>query len=273
MSASLENELRFEFGENWKSFLAHLNESRIVEAENSLKSIFQIQNLEGLTFLDIGSGSGLFSLAAVRLGAKVHSLDFDKNSVACAQYLKDNYYPESEQWTIEAGSVLDGSYIRSLGKYDLVYSWGVLHHTGDMKLALENAGVAVANNGKLAIAIYNDQGYISNAWKNIKRFYCSGPTRQALVNIIWLPYFVIRDFIGNGLNLRRLLQYYKNYKTDRGMSRFHDIKDWLGGYPFEVAKPEEIIEFYNDKSFSLAKLKTCGGGLGCNEFLFVRNNP
>jgi 2-polyprenyl-6-hydroxyphenyl methylase/3-demethylubiquinone-9 3-methyltransferase len=51
------------------------------------------------------------------------------------------------------------------------------------------------------------------------------------------------------------------------MSRVHDWFDWLGGYPFEVARPEEIFAFYQARGFSLERLKTCGGGLGCNEFV------
>ncbi len=56
----------------------------------------------------------------------------------------------------------------------------------------------------------------------------------------------------------------------RGMSRWHDYLDWVGGYPFEVAKPEEVFEFCRDRGFELENMTTCGGGFGCNEFVFVR---
>ena len=55
---------RFTFGRNWQHFLRLLNEERIQAAESSLKQMLELDHLQGKTFLDIGSGSGLFSLAS-----------------------------------------------------------------------------------------------------------------------------------------------------------------------------------------------------------------
>src|SRR5437667_4126097 len=145
-------ETRFAFGKNWRRFLENINEERIAEAERSLRTMLEVQDLRGKSFLDIGCGSGLFSLAAMRLGAsKVHSFDFDPQSVACAQILKSRYFQQAQNWTIEQGSVLDAQYLAGLGQFDVVYSWGVLHHTGNMWQALENVIAPVAPNGKLFI--------------------------------------------------------------------------------------------------------------------------
>ncbi|HYY59119.1 MAG TPA: class I SAM-dependent methyltransferase, partial [Pyrinomonadaceae bacterium] len=135
----LRRELRFEFGRNWRRFLSTLDEERILEAERSLRLMLEAETLDGKSFLDIGSGSGLFSLAARRLGARVHSFDYDAESVACAQELKQRFFAGDADWTIERGSVLDSDYVKRLGQFDIVYSWGVLHHTGAMWRALENA--------------------------------------------------------------------------------------------------------------------------------------
>jgi 2-polyprenyl-6-hydroxyphenyl methylase/3-demethylubiquinone-9 3-methyltransferase len=156
---------RFEFGRNWARFLAVLDDERIARAEESLKQMLEVENLEGKSFLDIGCGSGLFSLAARRLGARVHSFDYDPQSVACATELRRRYFPDDERWTIEEGSALDSDYLRRLGAFDVVYSWGVLHHTGQMWQALDNAQLPVAAGGKLFIAIYNDTGTQSTRWK------------------------------------------------------------------------------------------------------------
>jgi 2-polyprenyl-6-hydroxyphenyl methylase/3-demethylubiquinone-9 3-methyltransferase len=53
------------------------------------------------------------------------------------------------------------------------------------------------------------------------------------------------------------------------MDRKHDLIDWVGGWPFEVSTPEEVFNFYRRRGFQLEALKTCAGGLGCNEFVFT----
>ena len=261
---------RFKFGENWNRFLAVLNDERIFEAERSLKQMLEVENLAGRSFLDIGSGSGLFSLAARRLGARVHSFDYDPQSVATTRELKRRYFPDDAGWTVEEGSALDREYIESLGKFDVVYSWGVLHHTGDMWRALENASLPVADGGRLFIAIYNDQGGKSKRWRKVKQVYSSGTLGKSLVSVLFIPRFVLSGLGVDLLKGRNPVTRYTEYKRNRGMSIIHDWLDWLGGYPFEVAKPEEIFEFYRDRGFMLEKLITVGGGPANNQFVFTK---
>lgn len=264
---------RFAFGRNWRHFLAGVDEERIVRAEESLKQMLDLGTLEGRSFLDIGSGSGLFSLAARRLGARVYSFDYDPDSVACTAELKDRYFPHDGSWTIETGSALDRAYLESLGKFDIVYSWGVLHHTGDMWRALDYARLPVEQGGTMFIAIYNDQGGASGRWRRIKRFYQKSPApiRVGLVS-------AIGGFLALRSSLIRLVRFQNpipmgNWRRGtRGMSTWYDLVDWVGGYPFEVARPEGIIDFFHARGLTLLRLRTVGSALGCNEFVFV-NEP
>ncbi|MGA9032934.1 MAG: class I SAM-dependent methyltransferase [Sulfuricaulis sp.] len=252
---------RFAFGKNWKRYLNSINSERLSAAEQSLREMLEIERLEGKCFLDAGSGSGIFSLAARGLGARVHSFDYDSDSVACAEALKDRRFPDDPRWTIERASVLDTTYLSKLGQWDVVYCWGVAHHTGDMWRALGNVADSVAPTGKLFVAIYNDQGFISRYWLQVKRAYNSNRALRFAVTAFHLPYL----FLGR-LAVRALTG---RLKAARGMSLWYDMIDWLGGYPFEVAKPEAVFDFFRKRGFSIVRLKTCGGRHGCNEFVFM----
>jgi len=263
----VENRDRFQFGANWASFLHRLTPERIERAEQSLKYFLGAASLEGKRFVDIGSGSGLFSLAARRLGAIVTSFDFDAQSVACTAELKRRYFDGNPQWTVRRGSILDPEILASLGEFDIVYSWGVLHHTGAMWEALENAGKMVAPGGLLFIAIYDDRGRKSRFWKRFKHLYVKTP--KPLKWGLFIPAFMkiwgptlLKDTLKG-----RPLASWKGY-AGRGMDAWHDLLDWLGGYPFEVARPDSIISFYRERGFALKNVKISAGG--CNEFVFGR---
>lgn len=262
---------RFSFGKNWTNFLAQIAPSQIDFATECLAE--KVGDLTGKTFLDIGCGSGIHSLAALRLGAdRVHSFDYDADSVAATKETQRRF-GSGFDWTIERGSVLNTAYLEQLGAFDVVYSWGVLHHTGNMWEALANAAGRVAPNGLLFISIYNDQGIRSKIWASIKRKYVhSGALiRRSIEWLVWCltwgVYFACELAM---LRPARAYRRYRDYGRDRGMSAWHDVVDWAGGYPFEVASPDAIFEFHRDRGFILEQLKTCAGGKGCNQFVFRR---
>ncbi len=257
---------RFEFGKNWQSFLRVLTPERIAAAEQSLRSMLQVDDLSGTSLLDIGSGSGLFSLAARRLGARVHSFDYDPQAAACTRLLRERYFEDDGQWTVDEGSALDVAYLESLGKFDLVYSWGVLQHTGAMWKSLENVMLPVAEGGRLFIAIYNTQPYWTTLNKLLKRSYVRSPRPvKALIAGAFIAKQVTKGLVKDVCTLRNPAARYA-VSPGRGMSRWHDWFDWIGGYPFETATVEEIFAFYQQHGYVLERLRASAGS-GCNQFV------
>jgi len=255
---------RFRFGRNWASFLAHLDDDRIAEAERSLKGFLGLESLSGKRWLDVGSGSGIFSLAARRLGATVHSFDFDPDSVGCTQGLRERFRPGDAGWTVERGSVLDPDYLAALGAFDFVYAWGVLHHTGSMWQAIDNVTRIVAPGGRLWLMLYLDRGWISAFWLRVKKIYCSGTAGRALIVGVFFPYYSLRYLLEDLLRLRNPRARYREYRRQRGMSMTHDWIDWLGGYPFEVARPFEVNAFCRERGLALERYRKA-------EYLFRRD--
>ena len=261
-TSEIEAGHRFKFGSNWSDFLGGLSRQRIQSAENSIKEMFPGETLEGRTFLDAGCGSGLFSLAAMNLGMRVVSFDFDPQCVLCTQELKKKFHSQKESWAIFEGSVLDKEFIKSLGDFDFVYSWGVLHHTGSMWQGIGNLVASVKTGGCFAVAIYNDQGLLSYYWKAVKLIWNKFPVFRPILIAVYWPYFVL---------LRSFVRFLRGRtKLERGMDLWFDMIDWLGGYPFEFARPKNVVEFFQKRKFRLIGSTTVGYRQGCNEFVFLK---
>ncbi|MFN8705894.1 MAG: class I SAM-dependent methyltransferase [Planctomyces sp.] len=270
----------FEFGKNWAGFLRKFNEGRVSEAQQSLRMLLKMDDLQGRRFLDAGSGSGLFSLAAHRLGADVVSFDVDDQSVACTQELRRRTQQPQTSWDVHQGSLRDPEFLSQLGKFDVIYCWGVAHHSGAMWQAIENLLKLAGPGGSVVLAIYNDQLYVSRIWRGIKLIYQRLPVFMrpfyagsiAILLLLKRGVVTLLASILRLMLLRNPLVPFINWYQEsqgRGMDLWHDLLDWVGGWPFEVARPEDVFRFLRDRGFSLAELTTCSGH-GCNEFVFVR---
>jgi len=260
---------RFAFGRNWKQYVRTAGERELDAAIEPLRQVVEGVDPAVSTFLDIGCGSGLMSAAAHRLGfRRIVSFDYDADSVEATRQVH-RAAGEPAGWTVIQGSVLDDGFMAGLGRFDVVYSWGVLHHTGAMWPAIERALAAMAPGGRAFIALYNDQGCISDYWKVVKRAYVRSPAPlKALIAAVFYAYFGVGLFVADLVRLRN--PFSRHFASGRGMKFRYDIIDWVGGYPFEVARPDEVERFARERGFDCLCVFFAGRRHGCNEFLLVR---
>ena len=186
--------------------------------------------------------------------------------------MRRRYFPDDTAWRVEQGSVLDAAYLAHLGQFDVVYPWGVLHHTGALWLAIEHALQRVSEGGQLYIAIYNDQGAWSRVWWLFKYLYNKLPrlVQPAYGYIVW--YTIIGLNIVKYTLLLRPMQAIRPllaYRPGRGMSVRRDILDWMGGFPFEFATYEVLCAYLAARGFQLVR-GTPNRGTGCHELVLER---
>lgn len=264
-------ESHFRFGDNWASYAKHINEERIAEAERGLLRLVPREELSGRTFLDIGCGSGIHSLAAARLGARrVQAVDLDPRSVETAQALLAARAPTTDS-RVEVASVFDLTPDR-IGTFDVVYSWGVLHHTGDLDTALRRAAALVAPGGLFAFALYR-RTHLDSLWVMEKRWYTkASPQAQARARAVYTNLFKL-GLLATG---RDFATYAATYERERGMEFAHDVHDWLGGYPYEAIAPDEVETLMRKLGLSAVRTFARTGrslgllGSGCDEFVYRR---
>ena len=260
---------RFAFGKNWESFVdKHFTEERVRIAQEHLLRFLNLPDLAGKRMLDIGCGSGLHSLAALRANVgELLSFDYDANSVSTTRKLHE-MSGRPAHWRVAQGSVLDKAYMDSLGTFDIVYSWGVLHHTGDQWTALRYAADRVAPAGVFYVALYTSDVFVdppAEFWLNVKRRYNRGGWLAKRNIEAW---YIGRQFLGMLRNRQNPLAYVWGYKRSRGMSYFTDVKDWVGGWPMEFSSVQEVKDFARGQlDLELTNITT---GEANTEYLFSR---
>ena len=251
-------ELRFGFGKNWKNFIEKgFSQGKVDVSKRHLLGFLGVDDLQGQSFLDIGCGSGLHSLAAYQAGAeRVSSFDYDIDSVRTTEYLRTEKAGAPDNWTVQQGSVLDADYVRSLGQFDIVYSWGVLHHTGDQWTAIRNASYPVGEGGLFYIALYSADVQINptaEEWLEIKQRYVRS-SKLGRARLVW--WYIWNFSMGrNPLKLSDVIKTAYEYRFKRGMSYLTDIRDWVGGWPMEFSHDADVLKFADEElGFDLVRI-------------------
>jgi len=258
----------YRFGENWSHFAGGLTMNQRLSAKQDLARFVGEGRIRNASFLDIGSGSGVHSLAALELGASaVLAVDFDPQSVATTRKVLDTYQP-NRSWRAERANVLT-DFADSVDRYDIVYSWGVLHHTGSMWDALGQARRLVKPGGHLAVALYNKTP-LCRLWAIEKRVFSKLPRA---VQAVLASSFVCLLAVRKVLLLENPVSWFRNYSSMRGMSPYFDAHDWLGGYPYESVGHDELVQWMKARGGDLVYSHKTQGGIGlfgtpCGEYLF-----
>jgi SAM-dependent methyltransferase len=272
----LRQDSHFAFGKNWADYAKLVRDEQIAKATEGLQRL-AAGSLQGKRVLDIGCGSGLHALAALRLGAaEVVSIDIDTHSVATARALLELHAP-GKPWRVLELSVFDAD-PQALGRFDVVYSWGVLHHTGDMYRALRQAARLVAPNGQFIFALYR-LTRLCWFWKIEKRWYARAGARAqavarsvyvALMRLVWA--FVVRF---RDPNVGTFASYVRSYSNNRGMDFYHDVHDWMGGWPYESISPQQVERLMSElgmrrvRAFTLEGMRMGLFGSGCDEYVYA----
>jgi 2-polyprenyl-6-hydroxyphenyl methylase/3-demethylubiquinone-9 3-methyltransferase len=260
----------FDFGQNWLEFSQRaLTPER---AEQALMDFGELTNgikIKGKSFLDIGFGQGLSLLAAARIGANVVGNDINEKCIEALEH-SASCFPEINLGDIPIviGSILDKTVVSELrGKsrngsgFDIVHSWGVLHHTGAMRKAMRNAAGLVSPGGHMVVALYNEH-WTSPIWRWVKSLYTRSPasTRKLLIGFFFPVVWTAK------LSVTR-----NNPKRQkRGMDFYYDLVDWIGGYPYEYISIEKVESLFALLGFRKIKMKPCDVPTGCNEFVFQK---
>lgn len=257
---------RFSFGKNWATFIeSHFEESRVQNSMKVFQDFTSLSSLKGKSFIDIGCGSGLHSLSAFKLGVKeIVSFDFDPSSVSTCNSLKMSI-GNPPNWKVFEGSILDMDFIHKLGKFDFVYSWGVLHHTGNVWEAIKNTSQLVAPQGHMYLALYSRNVQPrADYWLAVKQKYIASP---AFIKIVMEQSYLYRYYFGGSL-IKYLTGFIKKEKfRTRGMELMTDVRDWLGGWPMEFVYDEDVDSYVTKLGYKQVKVKK---GEACTEFLFKK---
>lgn len=265
----------FAFGKNWASYAKGIGDREITDAISALKRLLGDTDLAGKRFIDVGCGSGLHSLAALKLGAaEVVAVDIDPDSVETTKAVLE-LHAQGSRWQAEVASVfdLDGE---KLGLFDVVYSWGVLHHTGAMLKAIERATNLVGKGGFFVTSLYR-KTWLCWLWKLEKKWYsCASGQAQGLARSAYIRLLAEKLRVqGHSVN-----DYVKNYHSNRGMDFYHDVHDWMGGYPYESILPKEMNHVMEKLDFRQVRSFVSPGrflgrnpgifGSGCDEYVYRR---
>jgi 2-polyprenyl-3-methyl-5-hydroxy-6-metoxy-1,4-benzoquinol methylase len=271
-------ESHFKFGENWSSYSNLIDEDRIRSSVEGLQKLLGNGRVSGKRFLDIGCGSGLHSFAALLLGAKeIVATDLDADSVRTTEKVLAKH-AAGKSCRVMQISVFDlpAQFLSNQLQpdFDVVYSWGVLHHTGAMGEAISKVAAMVKPGGLFAFALYRKTPYCG-LWRAEKKWYAKTSLRQQeIARAIYVMLFRLGCFVTG----RSFKKYVAEYKKMRGMEFLHDVHDWLGGYPYESISPPQVDRLLHELGFSLERRFVRSGltgvlGSGCDEYVYKKAGP
>jgi 2-polyprenyl-3-methyl-5-hydroxy-6-metoxy-1,4-benzoquinol methylase len=262
--------VQFDFGKNWEDFSRNaLDPEKVRQAQVDFQKLLSEIPLEGRSFLDIGFGQGLSLLSAASAGARCLGIDINPRCLQVLDQNRKTFFPDigGERIACLQGSILDPESIHKLQshsfskdeRFEIVHSWGVLHHSGAMLQAIQNSANLVSSHGHLVLAIYQAH-WSSPLWKLIKYVYNRSPVlAQWFLILIFYPMIYLAKWLVTRKNPKN---------KNRGMDFYHDVIDWVGGHPYEYATQAQIVSYLKELGFELIRFFPPATPIGCMEFVF-----
>jgi ubiquinone/menaquinone biosynthesis C-methylase UbiE len=196
---------------------------RIIESRFK-NNEFDLSVLKGKTILDMGCGSGRYTIALTKTGAeKVYGIDLGKESIRKAALIAEKSGIRNIEFDV--GSVLDLPYEDNL--FDFIYSNGVLHHTENLEQGINELYRTLKPGGESFLYLYADGGIFWYSRKKMPRVMKKIPQSytMAILDLLGMPNnrFIFCDNWYVPIERHISKDYLENYLKEVGFTLFKKI--------------------------------------------------
>ena len=230
------------FGKLWKERMKNnFLDSRKVLLDSFIKNNFDLNFLKGKNVLDMGCGSGRFTLALASMGVKkAVGVDLGSEGIEIAK--RNAKINNIKNARFIRASVLDLPFKDE--SFDFVFCKGVLHHTGNFNKGMQEYYRVMTKNGKGFLYLYGNGGIFWNSRKKMREVMKSIPVEYTMkiLDLIGMPskrtIFVDSWYVP-------IEEHMKSRSVEKLMYKlgFKDIKRWKKGRKIEL----ESIVYSNNK--------------------------
>ena len=217
------------------------------------------EGVKGKKVLDAGSGSGMVSIAFAVMGASVTGVDITSKCI-------ENGRKRAKAFGVECRFVQSDLTMLDLHEdFDIIYSWGVLHHTADAKASFFRLVEHLRPGGEIIIAVYLRTAF-SSFWNFSRVFYQSSP------GFAKTAFRRSASVLLNGYDaVRKALMKKERYML-RGTSNEELVNDWFGVPHRTFHTYTEVYEWFREKGLDYRLVNPATGRFKSTSNFVVRGS-